>query len=195
MAPQGKTADNILKGKVICACCGGKMQRKRGTGHADWYFFTCITKNRLGGDKCTGMYVQEEDIFCEIYKQLKVYINEKFISGTLHKQRLQELRDQIATLAQHRDEVWNSATKYYEKYVQGEARKEELRAVLDTANQTKADLIQATERKAVYEAKYTRFCKLLSASNRNVPLSEIVDCIDAVVIDSGKKIVVKWNIN
>lgn len=85
VAPQGKIADNILKGKVICACCGGKMQRKRGTGHADWYFFTCITKNRLGVDKCTGMYVREEDIFCEIYKQLKVYINEKFISGTLHK--------------------------------------------------------------------------------------------------------------
>lgn len=29
-------ADNILKGKVICGCCGGKMQRKRGTNHADW---------------------------------------------------------------------------------------------------------------------------------------------------------------
>lgn len=27
---QGQSADNILKGKVICGCCGGKMQRKRG---------------------------------------------------------------------------------------------------------------------------------------------------------------------
>jgi len=31
-----QSADNILKGKVICGCCGGKMQRKRGTNHADW---------------------------------------------------------------------------------------------------------------------------------------------------------------
>lgn len=38
VAPQGQPADNILKGKVICGCCGGKMQRKRGTCHADWYF-------------------------------------------------------------------------------------------------------------------------------------------------------------
>ena len=30
--------ENILKGKVICGCCGRKMQRKRGTNHADWYF-------------------------------------------------------------------------------------------------------------------------------------------------------------
>ncbi|MBQ7231879.1 MAG: hypothetical protein IJX07_01425 [Bacillales bacterium] len=39
------------------------MKRKRGTNHADWYFFTCITKNRLGAGKCTGMYVREEDVF------------------------------------------------------------------------------------------------------------------------------------
>ena len=35
VVPQGQLADNILKGKVICGCCGGKMQRKRGTGHAN----------------------------------------------------------------------------------------------------------------------------------------------------------------
>ncbi len=44
VVPQRQSADNILKSKVICGCCGGKMQRKRGTGHADWHFFTCITK-------------------------------------------------------------------------------------------------------------------------------------------------------
>lgn len=43
-----QSTENILKGKVICGCCGGKMQRKHGNNHADWYFFTCITKNRLG---------------------------------------------------------------------------------------------------------------------------------------------------
>ena len=48
IAPKGQPAENILKGKVICGCCGGKMQRKRGSDHADWHFFTCITKNRLG---------------------------------------------------------------------------------------------------------------------------------------------------
>lgn len=36
---QGQSEDNILKGKVICGCCGGKMRRKRGTGHPDRYYF------------------------------------------------------------------------------------------------------------------------------------------------------------
>ena len=71
VVPQGQPADNILKGKMICGCCGGKMQRKRGTNHADWYFFTFITKNRLGTDKCTRMYAREEDIYNAIYHRLK----------------------------------------------------------------------------------------------------------------------------
>ena len=54
LAPKNQTAENILKGKVICGCCGGKMQRRRGTNHADWYFFSCITNNRLGAGRCTG---------------------------------------------------------------------------------------------------------------------------------------------
>lgn len=53
------TADNILKGKVICGCCGGKMQRRKGSGNANWYFFTCITNNRMGAGNCAGMYIRE----------------------------------------------------------------------------------------------------------------------------------------
>lgn len=86
IAPQGQATENILKGKVICGCCGGKMQRKRGTNHADWYFFTCITKNRLGADKCTGMYAREEDVFNAIYRQLKVYVSEHYITDLQYKQ-------------------------------------------------------------------------------------------------------------
>ena len=52
------------------------MQRKRGINYADWYFFTCITKNRLGVDKCTSMYVREENVLRAIYYQLKLYVKE-----------------------------------------------------------------------------------------------------------------------
>ena len=74
ISPTPEASENVFKGKVICACCGGKMQRKRGTNHADWYFFTCISKNRLGADKCTGMYAREEDVLSAVYYQLKQYM-------------------------------------------------------------------------------------------------------------------------
>jgi len=54
--------DNPLKGKVICASCGSKMQRRKGTGNAGWHFFSCITNNRKGSGCSTGMYIREPDI-------------------------------------------------------------------------------------------------------------------------------------
>lgn len=85
--------------------------------------------------------------------------------------------------------------EHYEQYVQGEISKEEFRMVQDIANQAKEALIQATERKATYEKQYAKFRKLLSASSKDIPLSEVVDCIDKVVVDGGGKIVVKWIVN
>ena len=192
LAPEGLSTENILKGKVICGCCGGKMQRKRGTGHADWHFFTCITKNRLGAGKCSGMYAREEDIFNAIYRQLKDYVNEHYITDSAYRQQVQELEGQIADLMQRKTTAWINAMEHYEKYVRGEISKKEFRVVQDIANQAREVLIQATERKTIYEKQYTVFRKLLSASCREIPLSEIMDCIDRVVVDNGKKIVVKW---
>lgn len=44
LVPKGQPTENILKGKVICGCCGGKMQRKRGADHADWFFLLVLRK-------------------------------------------------------------------------------------------------------------------------------------------------------
>lgn len=61
-APKVPVSDNPLKGKVICASCGGKMQRRKGRGNVDWHFFTCITNNRKGCGCDTGMYIREPEI-------------------------------------------------------------------------------------------------------------------------------------
>lgn len=172
---------------------GDKMQRKRGTSHADWHFFTCITKNRLGADKCTGMYAREEDVLSAVYRQLKNYVNKHYITNSAYKQQIQEYTEQIADLAQRKTTAWINAMEHYEQYVQGEISKEEFRAVQDIANQAKEVLIQATEGKATHEKQYATFRKLLSASSKDIPLSEIVNCIDKVIVDRKGQIVVKWH--
>ena len=168
------------------------MQRKRGTNHADWYFFTCITKNRLGADKCTGMYVREEDIFRAIYHQLKLYVNKHFISNLQYKQELSRLNNEIDQFDQQYQETFKNAVHHYEKFVCGEVSKEEFRAVQDVANEKKVirDCIIAS--KATYEKQYQVFRKLLKASRKEIPLSEIVDCIEQIVVDVDRRIVVKW---
>ena len=193
LVPKGQPTENILKGKVVCGCCGGKMQRKRGTDHADWHFFICITKNRLGTDRCTGMYVREEDVFNVLYRQLKVYVNEHYITNLQYKQQIQKFSNKIFEFTQSSEKAWENAMEYYEQYVRGETGKEELRAALDAAHEAKAVLAEVTEQKAAYDKEYNIFRKLLSASDKSIPLSEIVDCIDKIIVDTGKKIVIKWH--
>ena len=88
ISPIPAASENVFKGKVICVCCGGKMQLKRGTNHADWHFFTCITKKRLGANKCTGMYAREEDVLSAVYYQLKQYVDQHFITKYQYKKEI-----------------------------------------------------------------------------------------------------------
>lgn len=74
VASQKSVADNPLRGKVICASCGGKMQRRKGRGSVDWYSFTCITNNRKGHGCSTGMYIRETEILSVVKsKAVKKY--------------------------------------------------------------------------------------------------------------------------
>lgn len=191
----GQSTDNILKGKVICGCCGGKMQRKRGTNHADWYFFTCITKNRLGVGKCTGMYVREEDVFRAIYHQLKLYVKEHFISSLQHKQELMRLDNEIDQADQQYQETFRNAVHHYEKFVYGEISKEEFRIAQDAANEKRTIRDRIIASKAAYKEQYQVFRKLLRASYKEIALNEIMDCIDEITICPGKSITVKWASN
>lgn len=192
LTTSSQSTENILKGKVICGCCGGKMQRKRGTNHADWYFFTCITKNRLGTGKCTGMYVREEDVLSAIYHQLKLYVKEYFISNSQYKQELCRLNNEIDQFEQQYQEAFRNAVHHYEKFVCGEICKEEFRAAQDVANEKKAMRDDIIASKTAYEKQYQVFCKLLKASCKEIAISEIMDCIDKILIDTGRQIMIKW---
>ena len=49
--------------------------------------------------------------------------------------------------------------------------------------------------KAAYEEQYQMFHKLLRVNGKELPLAEIIGCIDKVVVDAGKHIEVEWFIS
>ena len=46
--------------------------------------------------------------------------------------------------------------------------------------------------RAAYEKQYQVFRKLLKVSYKEIALSEIMDCIDEIIIYPNKNITVKW---
>ena len=189
------SSDNIFKGKVICACCGGKMQRKRGTNHADWYFFTCIAKNRLGAGKCTGMYAREEDVLNAVYHQLKQYVKQHFISQDRYRQEIKRLDSEIEKATAQFDDESDRFRRQYERFVSGEISAEEFRASRSPKEAVKKEMETLVEKKMDYEKQYRLFCKLLKASAKEIGLCEIIDCIEQIVVNADRKIEVKWMMN
>lgn len=111
--------DNPLKGKVICGNCGGKLQRKRGAGNADWYFFTCITKNRMGAEHCSGMYVRETAVIDAVRTELFNCIHSWEAAADKRKKEQLELRLQIDCLEMDLDAQNKEHQKIYEDMVLG----------------------------------------------------------------------------
>ena len=117
--------ENLLKGKVICRKCGTKMQHKRGTGHADWYFYTCVTKNRRGADACSGEYIREDVILSAVRKKL-LEMQPDFIEKKrrCEKQKA-ELETQLGQLhGKQRDAIAKRRAEY-ERFIAGTYTRQE----------------------------------------------------------------------
>lgn len=191
-AKKSASTPNLLKGKVICGCCGSKMQRRRGTNHAGWYFFTCLTNNRVGADRCTGMYVREEDIFSAIYHQLNLFVKTNSNFNANYYTKKDELEHEIAQCREILADPMECTMKLYERLICKELDK-------DTYLAEKAKVYAAKERLEKAEAelnasrrRHEEFKAMHKVLRKELPLAEILDCIDSIVVSEGRKIEVKW---
>ena len=167
------------------------MQRKRGTNHADWYFFTCNTNNRLGAGKCTGMYVREEDIFSAIYYQLKLYIQQHFISSLEYDAEMTQLKARLDAQVEFRHAIAENPAMFYEQYILGEISLKEFKVkqqkLRQAAKNQKAIELEIEE----CERAYNRFSCLCKVRDKEFPLSTIMSEINKIVVDDGKEVVVQ----
>lgn len=159
-APQF-SENNILKGKVFCGNCGGKLQRKHGTGNADWYFFTCITKNRMGKEHCLGMYIRESTVMSAIRAEIFNIIKNQQQIMSYERKEQRDLECEISWIEQDNCIQSIERQKIYEDMVMGKLTKEEaisLKAALpdfsDELLQKKSNL----EQRRITLEQFQMFC-------------------------------------
>jgi site-specific DNA recombinase len=118
--------DNMLREKVICGCCASKMQRRKGSGNAPWYFFTCISNNRLGVGHCTGMYIRKADIINVILHEAKSYVQDNEADSLTNVDPKAILEVNARQLAQQINEQREVSRSRYENFVMSIADKDDL---------------------------------------------------------------------
>lgn len=88
--------------------------------------------------------------------------------------------------------AFRNAVHHYEKLIYGEIGKEEFQTAQNATNEKKASWDGIIASKAAYEEQYQMFRKLLRACYKEIALGEIMDCIDEILTDTGKQIMVRW---
>ncbi|WP_455654995.1 recombinase family protein [Phascolarctobacterium sp.] len=148
--------DNVLRGKVICGCCGG---------NADWHFFTCISNNRLGAGHCTGMYIHEADIMDAILREVKSYVQANTNADLTHKNEMTSLVIQAGQLDGKINQIIETKRSRYEDFVMGIADKDDLQQYREEHEVLQAKLQEIRSRIGALNQKYHQyqlFCDVLN---------------------------------
>ena len=128
-----------------------------------------------------------------VYHQLKLYVKQHFITSDQYRLEIKRLDSAIEEASAKYEKAADFSMKQYERFVLGEGSSESIAESRPARQQAEAELKAAVADKAAYEERYRVFCKLMKASRKEIPLSEIADCIEQSTVDAEKKITVRWH--
>lgn len=187
--------DNPLKGKVICGNYGGKLQRKRGAGNADWYFFTCITKNRMGVEHCSGMYVKETAVIDAVHIELCNCIHSWETAEDKCKKEQLELQLQIDCLERNLDIQSKERQKIYEDMVLGKINTTEYSDLKSVLPDLKSELLKKRQQLEQMENEIKIRQHFYDAQAEKCDLKVVIaHYLSTVTVYDDKKIVVEFSI-
>lgn len=156
---------NPLRGKVICEHCGGKMQRKRGSGRADWFFFTCITRNRRGAEYCDGAYIRESDIMLAIRQEIRAMQPQCLVSIAQCDKRITEITEKLHYLIDKENIQLAKRQEAYERYITGRYTTQEYKEAVNKfplstlqINQLQVELERIKKIKKISHTRISALC-------------------------------------
>lgn len=187
--------DNPLKGKVICGNCGGKLQRKRGAGNADWYFFTCITKNRIGAEHCSGMYVRETAVIDAVCAELSNRVRSWEDEADKRSKEQLDLKLQIDCLERDLESQNKEHQKIYEDMVLGKISTTEYSDLKSVQPDLKSELLEKRQQLEQMENEMKIQQQFCDVEAGECDLKDVIGrYLSTVKVYDDKQIVVEFSI-
>ena len=180
--------DNILREKVVCGCCSNKMQRRKSSGNASWYFFTCIRNNRLGAGHCTGMYIREADIINAILNEIKNYIHDNKADFLTYVDQKAVLEANANQLEQQNNEQREVTRNRYENFVMGIATKEDYTLESNKRETLHVKLQDINNHSKWLSEKHEQYLLFCNAINNKEKIGQLIAgyILNVLVFANGK---------
>jgi DNA invertase Pin-like site-specific DNA recombinase len=187
-------SDNLLRGKVICGSCGNKMQRRKGSGTADWNFFTCITNNRMGNGHCTGMYIRETDVMAALCSSIARHIEKNKSLALEYACNKSILAERSARLNSELQEMSDDARVKYEQYVSGVLSAEQYQHHNEIRDSIKVEIRDVEAQMFSLDnaqAQYQLFCEVLQDGDGMERLIGVY--LQAVTVRENRRVDISFN--
>jgi len=181
--------DNLFRGKVICGCCGGKMQRRKGSGKADWYFFTCISNNRLGAGPCTGMYIREAEIKESVLREATAFLRKNEACAREYKADMANLMNKSSCIDNELKVITKKCHDKYADFVMGTTTQDGLQQCHNNRDRLQEEKQQLVEQVESLEQLYKKYHLFYNAVNDDAKLEELVSTyLQSVTVNANSKI-------
>ena len=204
-------SENILKGKIFCACCGKSLHRQRCVRRKsdDVFVYHCISNSRIAKGTCEGTLIYEKELLPAVRDYLQKKVELVLGKNMYMYKREQALISELETvkaesisLQKSVGENKNFYRNLYENYALGNITATEykdMKAGYDEKIQHILSTIRELEDKQKqYAYQIERNADLsqsAKAVNENTVLTaELVNkLIDRITVDSSRKIHIDWS--
>ena len=138
------------------------------------------------------MYVREEDIFSAIYYQLNLFVKANSDFNVNYYEKKDELEREVAQYQEMLTDPMDCTIKLYEQLVSKELDKDTYSVEKAKVYTAKEQLEKAEVKLDASKRRHEELEVMHKVLSKELPLTEILDCIDSIVVSEGRKIEVKW---
>lgn len=180
-------SENILRGRVFCACCGKTLHRQRSHGR---YFYRCISNDRMGKGSCTAdiRHLPEPDLFSAIVtiirQKAEVVMGEalrlKQCDSKIAAQKAQ-VDQEIAELGQQTQKNKALLSSLYENFVKGILTRAEYLEMKEDYSRKISGAVERVQQLQTRQAEleqqmkhYTSMADKLAAVDKDTALSALL---------------------
>ena len=156
-------------------------------------FFTCITRNRVGVEHCSGMYVRETLVIDAIRAELSSYIKSWKVTADNRIKEQLELLQQIDCLERDLDAQSKEHQKIYEDMVLGKLTTLEYGNLKSALPDLKAELLRKKQQLEQMETETKMRQDFCDAEAGKYNLENIIEChLSTVTVYDNKRIMVEF---
>lgn len=199
-------SENVLRGRIFCGCCGNHLHRQRSSG---WYFYRCISNDRIQNDACQCPVSVREDrllqtILTIIRKEAEVVMGNS-LRLKQHSEQMEQDKAgtdrEIAKLRQSAADSRKYLTKLYENLVSGILTAEEYQTLkasyegtIDAAVQRVRELQRKQAERTAQVTEYISMADRLDGISKDSKLSTLLveQLIERITVNGPEDIAVQF---